>query len=42
MGLEILPISLGFDQCYLVRSGGVILVDAGAPGKVRNLLRAME
>ena len=42
MGVKILPISLGFDQCYLVRSGGVILVDAGAPGKVRNLLRAME
>ena len=42
MGVKISSISLGFDQCYLVRSGGVILVDAGAPGKGKNLLRVME
>jgi glyoxylase-like metal-dependent hydrolase (beta-lactamase superfamily II) len=33
---------MGFDQCYLLQSEGVITVDAGAPGKVKNLLRSME
>jgi glyoxylase-like metal-dependent hydrolase (beta-lactamase superfamily II) len=42
MEVKIFPISLGFDQCYLIRSEGVILVDAGAPGKGKNLLRGME
>jgi len=32
---------MGFDQCYLLQSDGVIAVDAGAPGKGKKLLKAM-
>jgi glyoxylase-like metal-dependent hydrolase (beta-lactamase superfamily II) len=42
MGVRIDPVAMGFCRCYLLRSGGVILVDAGAPGKAKNLLRCME
>lgn len=33
---------MGFDQCYLIQSEGVIAVDAGAPGKGGKLQRGME
>jgi len=33
---------MGFGQCYLLQSEGLIAVDAGAPGKVKNLLQSME
>ena len=36
MTVEIFPISLGFDTCYVLRAAGVIAVDAGAPGKVKQ------
>jgi glyoxylase-like metal-dependent hydrolase (beta-lactamase superfamily II) len=40
--VKIFPLAMGFDQCYLIQSEGVIAVDAGAPGKGKNLLRGME
>jgi len=33
MALKIHTVSLGFDQCYVVQSDGVIAIDAGEPGK---------
>jgi hydroxyacylglutathione hydrolase len=33
MTQKIHTIALGFDQCYLVQSDGIIAIDAGAPGK---------
>jgi hydroxyacylglutathione hydrolase len=40
--MRIIPVTLGFDQCYLLQAGGAVLVDAGAPGKVRAFARALE
>ncbi|MFX1417036.1 MAG: MBL fold metallo-hydrolase [Promethearchaeota archaeon] len=42
MKVEIFPIGLGFDTCYVLRGGGVITVDAGAPKKGRSFLRGLE
>jgi len=42
LNVKIFPVAMGFDQCYLIQSEGVIAVDAGAPGKGKNLLRGME
>lgn len=41
METRIHTIQMGFDQCYLLQSDGVIAVDAGAPGKGNNLLKTM-
>jgi len=41
METRIHTIQMGFDQCYLLQSDGVIAVDAGAPGKGNNLLSTM-
>jgi glyoxylase-like metal-dependent hydrolase (beta-lactamase superfamily II) len=40
--VELFSIQLGFDQVYLIRSDGLMVVDAGAPGKGKKLLRTME
>jgi glyoxylase-like metal-dependent hydrolase (beta-lactamase superfamily II) len=42
MKVEIFPIGLGFDTCYVLRAGGVIAVDAGAPKKGKSFLRGLE
>jgi glyoxylase-like metal-dependent hydrolase (beta-lactamase superfamily II) len=31
--MRIIPVTLGFNQCYLLQAGRAVLVDAGAPGK---------
>jgi len=40
--VRIIPVSLGFDQCYLLQAGGVVLVDAGVPGKARAFAKALD
>jgi hypothetical protein len=30
------PIPLGFDTCYMLRDGGVIVIDAGQPHRIRR------
>jgi len=42
MTVEIIPIALGFDTCYVLKAGGVIAVDAGAPNKVNGFLAGLE
>ena len=42
MAVEIFQIQLGFDQCYVLKSEGVIAVDAGAPNKGRHFSRGLE
>ena len=42
MAVDIFQIGLGFDQCYVLKSEGVIAVDAGAPNKGRNFERGLE
>ena len=40
--MRIIPVTLGFDQCYLLQAGGTILVDAGTPGKCRAFAKALD
>ena len=42
MDVKISQIMMGFDQCYLLQSDGVIMIDAGAPGKLNCFVEAME
>lgn len=42
MGVDIFPIRLGFDQCYVLKSEGVIAIDAGFPGKGENFVRGLR
>jgi glyoxylase-like metal-dependent hydrolase (beta-lactamase superfamily II) len=40
--MRIIPVTLGFDQCYLLQAGGAVLVDAGVPGKAGTFAKALE
>jgi hydroxyacylglutathione hydrolase len=42
MTLKIHTIPLGFDQCYVIQSEGVIAVDAGEPGKGHVFVKALN
>ena len=42
MSVGIFRIDLGFDQCYVLKSEGVIAVDAGAPGKGKRFAQGLE
>jgi glyoxylase-like metal-dependent hydrolase (beta-lactamase superfamily II) len=42
MTLGIHSIALGFDQCYVVQSDGIIAIDAGAPGKGNKFEKGLE
>jgi len=42
MAVDIFQIDLGFDQCYVLKSEGVIAVDAGAPNKGREFEHGLE
>ena len=42
MAVEIIPIKLGFDQCYVLKSDGIIAVDAGAPNRGEQRQRASK
>jgi hypothetical protein len=42
MAVGIFPISLGFDQCYVLKSEGVIAVDAGFPGKGEHFAQGLK
>lgn len=42
MAVAIFRIDLGFDQRYILKSEGVIAVDAGAPGKGKRFARGLE
>lgn len=42
MAVEIIPIALGFDTCYVLKADGVVAVDAGAPNKVNKFLSGLQ
>ncbi len=42
MAISIHPIGLGITRCYLVRDQGCILIDCGAPNKVRVFADALR
>ena len=39
MGVSIYPIQLGFDCCYLVQDKKIIMIDGGAPGKIKTFMK---
>lgn len=41
MSVEITAIPLGFDTCYVLRSAGVIVIDAGEPRKGQHFARGL-
>jgi hydroxyacylglutathione hydrolase len=42
MAVDIFPITLGPDCCYLLRDKGTIMVDGGAPNKTREFAKSMK
>jgi hydroxyacylglutathione hydrolase len=42
MAVDIFPIRLGFDQCYVLKSEGVIAIDAGTPGKGKIFAHGLQ
>jgi len=42
MGANIYPIPLGVDHCYLIQDKGIIMVDGGAPKKVKEFTKTIE
>jgi len=41
MGTNIYPMTLGFDHCYILQDKGTIMIDGGAPKKVKEFSKAM-
>jgi glyoxylase-like metal-dependent hydrolase (beta-lactamase superfamily II) len=41
MSLNIHPITLGVDQCYVVRGEGTIMIDGGSPNQSKRFIKAM-
>jgi len=42
MAAAVYPIRLGFDCCYIIRERGLILIDAGLPGKAGIFRQAVD
>ena len=42
MGMNIYPIPLGFDHCYIIQDKGTIMIDGGAPKQAKEFTKAME
>ncbi len=42
MGVNIYPVILGFDHCYVIQDKGTIMVDGGAPKKAKEFIRSLE
>ncbi len=42
MSVTVHPITLGFNECFLIQGKGVILIDGGGPNQARGFLEAIE
>ena len=42
MNVNIYPITLGFDHCYIIQDKGTIMVDGGAPKELKEFKKAIE
>ena len=42
MTVNIYPIRLGIDNCYLLKGEGVIMIDGGMPNRANSFLKALE
>jgi len=40
MAVQIFPIKVGINRCYLVKDEGTILIDAGSPKKINTFIKA--
>ena len=41
MGVNIHPIQLGFDCCYILRDKEIIMIDGGAPGEIKAFMKGI-
>ena len=42
MGAHIYPVTLGFDDAYIVKDQGTIMIDGGAPKKAKTFSKSLE
>ena len=42
MGVSVYTIPLGFDNVYVLKDKGVIMIDSGNPKKGKTLLKGLE
>jgi len=42
MHIDIYPLSLGIDRCYILKGEGVVMIDGGAMGKAKAFLRGIK
>ena len=42
MSVNIYPVPLGFDHCYIIQDKGTIMIDGGAPKKLKEFAKAIE
>jgi len=42
MSVNIYPITLGFDHCYIIQDKGTIMIDGGAPKELKEFTKAIE
>jgi glyoxylase-like metal-dependent hydrolase (beta-lactamase superfamily II) len=42
MGMNIYPVPLGFDHCYIIQDKGTIMVDGGAPKKAKEFSKTVK
>jgi hydroxyacylglutathione hydrolase len=42
MGINIYPIPLGIDHCYIIKDKGAIMIDGGAPKKAKEFTKAIK
>jgi glyoxylase-like metal-dependent hydrolase (beta-lactamase superfamily II) len=42
MSVNIYPISMGIAQCFVIQDKGVIMIDVGAPKKIKLFLKSIE
>ena len=40
--ISIHPIKLGLIHCYVIRGGGMVMIDAGGPRQAARFRKAME
>jgi hypothetical protein len=41
MSVNIYPVILGFDHCYIIQDEGTIMVDGGAPKTAKEFTKAI-
>ncbi len=42
MGIDIHPIPLGPDRCYIIREKGIIMIDSGSPNKGKKFIKSIN